>query len=512
MAVATIQSSTTRRTIGTSTDDLPTIAAGHTVLIRLPSNQIKPVILKAGSHSCSLGKFGVFDPQKFVGHPYGLTYEILEDKAVRVLEGQTIKSIEQDEAEDDDEEIVVAEEVELGRTTPNNEFINDENSRNQSLSHEQIAALKDSGDREALIELLKRNSRTFGLKTDFSKDKYMARKRAKYSRRFATIVPSLFEVLEFLSEKEGGLKFPVSAESFGYLLNMADVRPGGTYLVVEDLGGLVTAGVLERGGKVLLVHESEHYNADNLKYFAQYDVDELVRTGRIQSLNWAQAVDAELELQEIVHYIDTHGPIATKRRQREKLGKRRGLHKTLEKFVAGGFDGLICACELPATAVVEALLPRVGLSRKLAVYHAYREPLLELRHAQGLLADSLIAQSIVELRAREIQVIPGRTRPVMTKSAEWGHVFHAIKVLKDDSVEASAAVQSGKRKRKGPRDPQIDLVDDNDEGDKMTGTDPGTETAIKRVRTESDDLTHDKEEREQEHKNIPMATAGESMV
>lgn len=49
-------------------------------------------------------------------------------------------------------------------------------------------------------------------------------------------------------------------DTLSQLLVLANVRPGGRYLVVDDTGGLVTAGILERmgcEGRILLFTESE---------------------------------------------------------------------------------------------------------------------------------------------------------------------------------------------------------------------------------------------------------------
>lgn len=160
----------------------------------------------------------------------------------------------------------------------------------------------------------------------------------------------------------------------------------------------------------------------------------------------------------------------------------------------GGFDGLVVATSMEAKTVLKELVPLVRGGGRVVVYHPYVEPLVELcdyyskeRRAaymarefgtgpQGPLngkraspddnndAESsteggnddddfpvnptlLLAPSLQTARARQYQVLPERTHPMMTsKGGAEGYLFTATRVLPiEGRVEARG---HGKKKRK----------------------------------------------------------------
>lgn len=513
-----------------------TIQPGHVVLLRLPSGTIKPVDLAPGTRVCSLGKFGQFDPQLLVGEPYGRSYEIRDDRTLRLLGAEDLLQLDGGDADADADaeadgvgaeangegEAASAQALEAAadavlkdmasttngaskrkvgsasgsgggggggeREQNNNEFIfHDDADSNQLLSTEEIRALRESGsDRETVVAMLKRNNRNFALKNDYSKAKYTARKMAKYAKRMTTLPPTAFDVLELLNTRNkhvGMTKIPLTQEALAMMLAVGDVRPGGRYLVVDELGGLLVAAILERGGDVVIAHDAEHYNIDNLKFFPHLDEAALLKSGRLQSINWLQIVEIDLCLRELDdtivtderHQDGSHLPPhamskSAVRRLKEKVSRRRQQRRLYASFRDTQYDGVLVGSETTPSSIVGLLLHKLGLSRKFVIYSPFREPLLGLRRcmalADGLRGDravgidesgrviedayldtdaeaapasskqgsaqlvGLLAQTIAEVREREIQVLPGRSRPVMTSEGEWGFVWHAIKIAK----------------------------------------------------------------------------------
>lgn len=80
----------------------------------------------------------------------------------------------------------IVEEIAEGKDNRN---LND-NSSNQKLSREQIEALKNDLDGEEIIEKLIENSDTFNTKTEFSKQKYLKKKKEKYLAVFQVLQPN----------------------------------------------------------------------------------------------------------------------------------------------------------------------------------------------------------------------------------------------------------------------------------------------------------------------------------
>lgn len=85
-----------------------TIQIGHTILLRLPSSEIRTLKLEKDAcvwcilsvvqrnsfypRNVNLGKFGTFISSDLVGQPYGLTYDIV-DKKLRLAPPRTIQEV-----------------------------------------------------------------------------------------------------------------------------------------------------------------------------------------------------------------------------------------------------------------------------------------------------------------------------------------------------------------------------------------------------------------------------------
>lgn len=83
------------------------IQAGHTILLRVPSGEIRTMKLEKDTcvnlcheqayflhpfRNVSLGKFGSFRSDELVGQPYGLTYTIVE-KSLEVVPPRPIQEV-----------------------------------------------------------------------------------------------------------------------------------------------------------------------------------------------------------------------------------------------------------------------------------------------------------------------------------------------------------------------------------------------------------------------------------
>jgi tRNA (adenine58-N1)-methyltransferase non-catalytic subunit len=99
-----------------------------------------------------------------------------------------------------------------------------------------------------IIQKQVENHANFALKTEYSKEKYLKRKEAKYSKAFITIEPTLFNVCEYWFNKDQWRIKDLRIDSLAQVLNLANIRPGGRYLVVDDASGMVAAGILTRLG------------------------------------------------------------------------------------------------------------------------------------------------------------------------------------------------------------------------------------------------------------------------
>lgn len=202
------------------------IRTGDNVLLKLPSGILKPVKITANG-TLSLGKYGSFKGHLLVGLPYGHTYEIAPG-------GGSIHPIH-----------VTLNELE--ETEANNQLIASTGA--QTLTFDDIQALKDSGltGREIIQKQIDEH-KAFELKTEYSKDKYLKRKQAKYLQLFTPLEPTVHQIAEFNYDRQPSKTRELRPDTLANMLAMANVRPGSRLLVVEDLGGLVVAAAVERMG------------------------------------------------------------------------------------------------------------------------------------------------------------------------------------------------------------------------------------------------------------------------
>ncbi len=125
----------------------------------------------------------------------------------------------------------------------------------------------DTGLLQEIIKKQIEQHVNYSLKTEYSKEKYKKRKEMKcvffgttpasllshacdtrYSKSFSVVEPTMFNVCEYWFNKDQNRLRDIRPDSLAQMLNLANVRPGGRYLVVDDASGVVVSAVLDRLG------------------------------------------------------------------------------------------------------------------------------------------------------------------------------------------------------------------------------------------------------------------------
>ncbi|KAF1933646.1 eukaryotic translation initiation factor 3, gamma subunit [Didymella exigua CBS 183.55] len=242
-----------------------------------------------------------------------------------------------------------------------------------------------------------------------------------------------------------------------------------------------------------ILHPNSQPNLACLKFFG-YDVGQPAPTHplyrHLKSLSWLSLIAPEDD----PSYIEPEQLSATELESMKssKRGnyykKRRRWEKTkrvVDETKRGGFDGLVVATSMDVKGVLRELVPLVRGGGKVVVYHQNVEPLVELvdcyskeRRAafiakefgeqghngkraleveNGVAEDEedfpvnptlLLAPSLQTARARQWQVLPERTHPMMTsKGGAEGYLFTATRVIPvEGRVEARGHGTRKKRK------------------------------------------------------------------
>ncbi|KAG8778613.1 tRNA (adenine(58)-N(1))-methyltransferase non-catalytic subunit trm6 [Serendipita sp. 397] len=403
-----------------------TIQAGSHLLLQLPSKEVRQVRIDTnpGGKTINLGKFGSFKQSCLVGQPYGLSYEILPDKTLVIMPPTLLEELE-----------------ETGAT---NELIVDAGEYVQPLTSDEIEVLKKSGVH--FSEIIKKQIEThvnYELKTEYSKDKYRKRKEAKFAKQMAILEPSLFNVASYLFEKDPGRILGLRVDTLSQIANLANLRPGGRFLVVDTTGGLLVATTLERlGGSGTVLYLSETDTPPEFPIVDLLNLKEKAET--LKHLDWA-AADEE--------HVPIRAPIEPptgeykSEGQRERYEKRRqaleAQAQLREDLFAGEWDGLLIAAQYEPFSIVQRLTPYLAGSATVTIYSQYLQVLAEVQAKMRLLP-AYLSPSITEAWLRQYQVFPGRTHPLMNMSGGGGYILHAIHVYDDPKA---SSVLAGRRRR-----------------------------------------------------------------
>lgn len=392
-------------------------------MVRMPSGGVRIIEVKLGG-TINLGKFGSFNVDGILGFPLGQSFQIEEDKSVVPIHG--LISTEVTEKEETPELV-----LDVIKSSESNQNIVDIGSKIQKLSSEDIEILKKQQGGEDLINKIISSHEGFDLKTKFSQEKYLKRKQQKFLRRFTVEYLGSSQMLHYYLEKDLNKVLDLSEETLGLLTNLADVRPGGKYLVADETGGVVVYAMMERmrgDGLIVLAHENEHPNLIALKYsnYPESLIDSMVKP-----LNWLQVMEPEEERltfnEQTELEIENLKPLKREQYHRRKL-RVLDINSTIDLCCQGGFDALVyCTTTYPAT-LVPKLLDKVGGSRPVVVYSQYKEIVLETQHA--ITKDlRIINPNIFETKMRLYQTILGRVHPLMTMRGGGGYLLWLTRVI-----------------------------------------------------------------------------------
>ncbi|EGG11505.1 uncharacterized protein MELLADRAFT_102531 [Melampsora larici-populina 98AG31] len=444
------------------------ICKGDNLLLQLPSGLIKPVrnITPNSFKSISLGKFGVFESNELLNEPYGLTYEIEKGKLKKTFDDQNTYQIENCNVED-----ILA----------TNENIKESNGA-QRMTNDEIEELKRLGlsGREIIERQISQHA-AFELKSEFSKEKYIKRKEKKFLKKFTCIEPTIVNITQYLFDSNVTSIRGLRPDTLSQMLSLANVRPGWNGIVVDEVGGLLVAAVIERlggSGSVLVINDAD--SPPDLHFLSPLNFPNHAMVP-LKSLNWAQVESdwSSRETREVMQRFDqdeskdstatttttttsslsntaqdsnqndgldsvtldqeglgkeeVNGkPSIKSKKEINRLSKKWDRHRevieTRNRFFKGGFEGLIVCSEYEPISILNKLKSSLSGSASIVIHSPY---LSTLSSAQHVLRNSpdFIHVTISEPWLRRYQVLPGRTHPEMNGTLGGGFMLSAIRVI-----------------------------------------------------------------------------------
>ena len=349
----------------------------------------------------------------------------------------------------------------------------DDHGSSQRLTMEQIESLKTqaSSDKE-IIHNLCINSATFADKSVFSQEKYIRKKKQKYTNYFMIHKPNVRLLCDMYFQHKAIKSTTLRLDTLSQLLNACNVRSGGHYIVVDNYTGILAAAVIER-----LV-------GDGIGFPESLDPGTCIQMYLEQgpSASWRTCVDA-LNLpssllsrillsyqmnqsRELLQVSDTNGVTVIpetidvsqeeqgdsiddksldaceassevkkkKRKLDDKFAEknRRKADRRIEESKARGI--LLCKkvnAFILMTRDVDPCTPALLLMQFLqpsACFAIYSHVVEPLARCQLLLKPEAVNLRLSETWLRWYQILPGRTRPEMNMNGSGGYILTGTKI------------------------------------------------------------------------------------
>ncbi|RMZ84059.1 hypothetical protein DV737_g1276, partial [Chaetothyriales sp. CBS 132003] len=229
---------------------------------------------------------------------------------------------------------------------------------------------------------------------------------------------------------------------------------------------------------ITVIHANQQPNLSMLRYF-NYDHNTPTPShplyAHLRTLSWLQllepASDSACQEPEGIG-AETLATLKSNRRSTYFRKRRRWERVTMigEDVRAGQFDGLVVASYTDPVSILRHTVPLLGGGAQVVVYSRHVEPLAELADAYSTARRTaflnrpeetrvdqvgrpgsdfpvdptlLLVPAVQTSRARQWQVLPGRTHPLMTsRGGTEGYVFVATRVIPAKGPEAAEAVEA----------------------------------------------------------------------
>jgi tRNA (adenine-N(1)-)-methyltransferase non-catalytic subunit len=249
-----------------------------------------------------------------------------------------------------------------------------------------------------------------------------------------------------------------------------------------------TSSLLPSSNTITVLHANSQPNLSFLKYFSYTPEDPSSSAdhplhNHLKTVTWLQLTNpAEDTLYQEPEKQSEAALASMKSGKRGNYYRKRNrwekVKATVDETRAGGFDGLIVASTMEPTGIMKLCVPLVRGGGNIVVYSPSVEPLTMLmdlysrdrrgayvRAVQAAAAEGITPELDEKLdfplnptlllnpmlqtaRAREWQVLPGRTHPHMTsRGGSEGYLFTATRVLPKEGMRVEARGKFGKKRK-----------------------------------------------------------------
>lgn len=170
----------------------------------------------------------------------------------------------------------------------------------------------------------------------------------RYLQAITPLAPTINNMIEYHTGRNNQSLMGIRKDTLSQLLNLANIKPGGRYLLCDDTGGLILSALLERMGgfgRILCLVDIESAPAWPIVESMNFE-PELVES-IVASLNWAQTdedyVPVEAGNPDEEEEEEGGKSDRAKNKEMQKMRKRMGAIKALndvrDELHSGNWDG-----------------------------------------------------------------------------------------------------------------------------------------------------------------------------
>lgn len=248
----------------------------------------------------------------------------------------------------------------------------------------------------------------------------------RFARIFCAVKTSASTLCAYWFEKNPEKILNLRKDTFSQLLTISNVQYGSRLLCVDETGGLIALGLVERmkgNGDLFCFHDRATPDLDILK---TANLAEPFRDV-VKSIPWHDFIgDPIVETRHVPHTPESHLKF------NERQEKRAKVYSNLK---AGHFDGVVIASRYNNIQIMDKLEPFLDSSSPVVIYAYRKESLMEVYEMMRW-SDKYINAQLTESWMREYKcpVNLSGTHPQMMTSASGGYYVSAIFVGKQDLV------------------------------------------------------------------------------
>eukprot|EP01083_Nonionella_stella_P015665 43836_1 len=310
---------------------------------------------------------------------------------------------------------------------------------NQQLTQDEILQMKSDKtnfNEDAFLHKIAESSKTFHLKTEFSKEKYLKSKKAKHSAKLITLKANSSNITEMYFHRKPDKTMGLRIDTMSQILSLANIHHNQYVLCVESCTGLVVGSIAERmngRGRIFNVYCARNpvLEIANKMFDLSDQEREIICNVNIGLFNdplWLNDCgENDVKLKEMV---DSNSKVAKFKDSRPSLYDVKQWIK-FEKC-----DSLILCCKYHPLTLFRHLYKYLDFGCPFVVWSEYIQPLAEIKQwfFNGGDEDSkeedveAVGLKVYENWFREQQVLPQRTHPMVSMQHLGGYILSGIKV------------------------------------------------------------------------------------